>query len=97
MQTKSKHIPLLAAALAIALLLTGILTLLRGVPLFRAEADDVQSEETTVYADWKFGEDNASGSLEDNSLVIEDASGNGNDLKIVASENGAKASDFLAF
>ena len=52
MQTKSRHITLLAAALAIALLLTGILTLLRGVPLFRAEADDVQSEGTTVYADW---------------------------------------------
>ncbi len=97
MQTKSRHITLLAAALAIALLLTGILTLLRGVPLFRAEADDVQSEGTTVYADWKFSEDNASGSLEDNSLVIEDASGNRNDLEIVASENGAKASDFLAF
>ena len=97
MQTKSKHTQLLAAALTIALLLAGILTLLHGIPLFRADAAEAQSEEANVYADWKFSEENSSGSLEDNTLVIEDASGNGNDLEIVTSENGAKASDFLAF
>ena len=97
MQTKSKHTQLLAAALTIALLLAGILTLLHGIPLFRADAAEAQSEEANVYADWKFSEENSSGSLEDNTLVIEDSSGNGNDLEIVTSENGAKASDFLAF
>ena len=97
MQTKSKHTQLLAAALTIALLLAGILTLLHGMPLFRADAAEAQSEEANVYADWKFSEENSSGSLEDNTLVIEDASGKGNDLEIVTSENGAKASDFLAF
>ena len=97
MQTKSKHMQLLAAALTIALLLAGILTLLHGIPLFRADAAEAQSEEANVYADWKFSEENSSGSLEDNTLVIEDASGKGNNLKIVTSENGAKASDFLAF
>ena len=97
MQTKSKHTQLLAAALTIALLLAGILTLLHGMPLFRADAAEAQSEEANVYADWKFSEENSSGSLENNTLVIEDASGKDNDLEIVTSENGAKASDFLAF
>lgn len=97
MQTKSKHTQLLAAALTIALLLAGILTLLHGIPLFRADAAEAQSEEANVYADWKFSEENSSGSLEDNTLVIEDASGKGNNLEIVTSEKGAKASDFLAF
>ena len=72
MQTKSKHTQLLAAALTIALLLAGILTLLHGIPLFRADAAEAQSEEANVYADWKFSEENSSGSLEDNTLVIED-------------------------
>ena len=93
MQTKSKRTRLLAAALALALPLTGALAAAHTVP--RAFAQEQSGAE--VYADWKFSEENSSGSLEDNSLVIEDASGNGNDLEVAASANGAKASDFFAF
>ena len=50
-----------------------------------------------VVADWKFNQDSSTGSLDDNSLIVEDQSGNNNDLQLVTSANGAKATDFLSF
>ncbi len=47
--------------------------------------ETVKSEDPTVLADWKFSDNYAKSgtSLEDRSLVLEDVSGNGNDLQLV--------------
>ena len=58
---------------------------------------DAAEEDVRVYADWKFEQSAAEGSLENNDLVLRDESGNGNDLELVVSDNGASAADFLAF
>lgn len=94
MNCKSKTPRLFAFTLALVLMIAGIFTAL---PVFRPAAETAAAAAApAVYADWKFSASNTEGSLEDNTLVVKDASGNGNDLQLVTSENGAKASDFLA-
>ena len=89
MQQRTKSHLSLALALAALPSLTGT------VIAFPQMASAAETEAPAVYADWKFNASSARGSAEDNSLVIPDASGNGNDLELVVSDNGAKASDFL--
>lgn len=80
-----------SCALAAAMLLASA-PAITGLARASAAENDVH-----VYADWKFEESYAEGSLAGNDLVLRDESGNGNDLELVVSDNGASAADFLAF
>lgn len=93
MQQKGKTSLALALAIAVVPTLTGTLAALPRT----ASAAESSDGAPAVYADWKFNASAAQGSAEDNTLVIPDASGNGNDLELIVSGNGAKASDFLTF
>ena len=96
MQQKRREIRRMFAVLASAMMCAG--TAFIAMPAFSAQAEEGDAQAAPrVYADWKFNSGSAEGSLNDNSLVIKDASGNNNDLQLVVSGNGAKASDFLAF
>ena len=61
------------------------------------ETTNMDEKAVSVVADWKFNQGSSSGSLDNNTLVVEDQSGNNNDLQLITSSNGAKASDFLSF
>ncbi|HIY29019.1 MAG TPA: hypothetical protein H9679_08325, partial [Firmicutes bacterium] len=68
---------------------------LAAVPAFAAD-----TAEAEIVADWKFDSDYfASGSLETGDLVIQDASGNGNNLELNTErvESGKTAADYMSF
>ena len=97
MQQKRKNLKAALAMFAAAAMLGG--AALAALPAYAMAAEQAEgtAEAPVVYADWKFDGASSTGSLGDNTLKVKDASGNGNDLELVVSANGAKASDFLSF
>ena len=81
-------------SLALALLLAA--QTLGTAPASAVDAAEEAGEQPRVVADWKFGREYTTGSIADGSLIIEDQSGNDNDLKMQTYGQG-NWEDYLSF
>ena len=81
-------------SLALALLLAA--QTLGTAPASAVDAAKEAGEQPRVVADWKFGREYTTGSIADGSLIIEDQSGNENDLKMQTYGQG-NWEDYLSF
>ncbi len=81
-------------SMALALLLAA--QTLGTVPASAADAADETEEQPRVVADWKFDQAHTSGTIADGSLIIEDQSGNDNDLQMHTYGQG-NWEDYLSF